>query len=172
MTMRAIAATAATLAIWVSVSIGASERGQAPAAANGKKESVVTRRASGAFDVKMTPQAFSAEGTALGRMSLDKQFHGDLAGSSKGEMLTAGSPASGSAVYVAVEQVSGTLHGRTGSFMLHHTGIMSRGAQQLTISVVPDSGTGELAGLTGTMTIDVTGGKHAYAFEYAITPGH
>jgi hypothetical protein len=164
----AAAAVAAVLATTMGVS---GQRPGEPPAATLTKEAAVTRRASGAFDVKITPQAMTAEGSGLGRMSLDKQFRGDLAATSKGEMLTASTPVKGSAVYVAVEQVTGTLHGRSGSFVLHHTGIMSRGTPQLTITVVPDSGTGELEGLTGTMTITIADGKHTYDFDYMLAPG-
>jgi hypothetical protein len=131
----------------------------------------MTTRATGAFDVKMTPQATEtkAASPALGRMSIDKSFHGDLEGTSQGEMLTAGTDVKGSAGYVAIERVSATLHGRRGTFALQHSGTMTRGAPQLTISVVPDSGTGELAGLAGTMAITVApDGKHSYDFEYTI----
>ena len=133
-------------------------------------ETIVTTRATGTFDVKITPQATDTptEGSPLGRMSIDKQFHGDLEGTSKGEMLTAGTAIKNSAVYVAVERVTGTLHGRTGTFALHHTGIMNRGDQSLTITVVPDSGTGELTGITGTLSIEIANGKHSYVFEYAL----
>src|SRR6266404_2355519 len=119
----------------------------------GQKEKVVTAHASGTFDVKMTPQPADdkAEG-AIGRFTIDKQFHGDLEGTSKGEMLGAGSPAKGSAGYVAMEKVSGTLQGRTGAFVLQHSGTMHKGAQQLSVTVVPASGTGQLSGLAGTMT--------------------
>jgi hypothetical protein len=133
-------------------------------------ETTVTARAVGTFDVKLTPQATDTpgEGSPLGRMTIDKQFHGDLQGTSKGEMLTAMTAIQNSAVYVAVERVTGTLHGKRGTFALHHTGVMNRGAQSLTITVVPDSGTGELTGITGGMTIEISGGKHSYVFEYTL----
>ena len=135
-------------------------------------DTIVTTRATGTFDVKITPQATDTptEGSPLGRMSIDKQFHGDLEGTSKGEMLTAGTAIKNSAVYVAVERVTGTLHGKTGTFALHHTGIMNRGDQSLTITVVPDSGTGELTGITGTLSIEIANGKHSYVFDYALQP--
>jgi hypothetical protein len=127
-------------------------------------------RASGTFEVKLTPQASDdrAEGTPLGRLSIDKQFHGDLEGISKGEMLTAGAVVPGSAGYVAIEQVIGALHGRSGSFVLQHSGTMTRGAPQLSITVVPDSGAGQLVGLSGRMTIEIADGKHSYAVEYTL----
>lgn len=135
-----------------------------------QKLTVNTAHATGTFDVKLAPQP--ADGTAqdptLGRMSIDKQFHGDLEGSSKGQMLTAGTSVKGSAGYVAIERVSGTLHGRSGSFILLHSGTMSRGTPQLKITVVPDSGTDQLAGLTGRLTIKIENGKHFYDFDYAI----
>ena len=124
--------------------------------------------ARGTFEVKLTPQPAECEAPAVGRMSIDKQFHGNLVGSSKGQMLTAGTSVKGSAGYVAIEQVTGTLHGRSGAFVLQHSGTMTRGAPQLIVSVVPDSGTGELAGLTGTLTIAIADGKHSYDFDYAL----
>lgn len=101
-------------------------------------------------------------------MSIDKQFHGDLEATSKGEMLTAGTSVKGSAGYVAIERVSGTLGSRGGTFVLQHTGTMTRGAPQLTITVVPDSGTGQLVGLVGKMGIKIENGKHFYDFEYTL----
>lgn len=124
-------------------------------------------RAAGTFDVKLTPQS-SDQSPMLGRMTIDKQFHGDLEGTSKGEMLTAGTEVKDSAGYVAIERVSAKLHGRAGTFILQHTGTMNRGQPSLSVSVVPDSGTGELKGLTGSMTIDRGGGQHAYVFDYTI----
>ena len=127
-------------------------------------------RASGPFEVKLSPQA--PEDTSalspIGRMLLDKQFHGDLEATSKGQMLAVQSDVEGSAGYVAMEQVSGTLHGRSGTFVLQHSGTMTRGAPQLVITVVPDSGTGQLAGLSGTMTINIADGKHSYDFDYTL----
>ena len=137
-----------------------------------QKEAVVTAHASGTFEVKVTPQASDekTEDASLGRMTIEKQFHGDLEGTSKGQMLTAGTGAKGSSGgYVAIEKVSGTLHGRSGSFVLQHSGTMTRGVPQLLITVVPDSGTGQLAGLAGTMTIKIADGKHSYEFEYTLT---
>ena len=128
----------------------------------------MTKRATGTFEVKLTPlPAYdTSDGTPLGRRSLDKVFVGDLSATSKGEMLSAGTPIKGSAVYVAIERVIGVLGGRKGSFCLHHTGIMNRGAPSLTINVVPDSGTGDLVGLTGSMAIIIADGKHSYEFDY------
>jgi hypothetical protein len=134
-----------------------------------RAEGNVMTRASGTFEVKLSPQAMDDKTDAsLGRMSLDKQFQGDLDATSKGEMLSAGPNVKGSGGYVAIERVGGTLHGRKGSFVLQHSGTMTRGAQQLSISVVPDSGTGQLTGLTGKMNINIVDGKHFYDFEYAL----
>jgi hypothetical protein len=123
--------------------------------------------AAGTFEVTLTPQETNGD-PRLGRFSLDKQFHGDLEGASKGEMLTGDPPAKGSAGYVAMELVNGKLHGRSGSFILQHTGSMDRGKPSLSVTVVPDSGTEELTGLAGTMTIVVADGKHSYRFEYSL----
>jgi hypothetical protein len=125
-------------------------------------------RATGTFDVKLTQQSSDAEdsGTTLGRYALEKQFRGDLDATSEGEMLSAGTQTTGSAGYVAQERVTGTLAGRNGSFVLQHTGVMNRGAPGLTITVVPDSGTGALAGITGTMNIIIEAGKHSYELDY------
>ena len=130
----------------------------------------MTKTARGTFDVKLTPQPQDerSDDAALARMALDKQFHGDLEATSTGQMLTAGTAVKGSAGYVAMELVSGTLNGRGGSFVLQHSGTMTRGEPQLSITVVPDSGTGELVGISGRMTIDIAGGKHSYTFDYTI----
>jgi hypothetical protein len=130
----------------------------------------VTTRASGTFDVKLTPRAPAdpANGAAIGRMSIDKKFHGDLEGTSKGEMLSAGTAVKESAGYVAIEWVSATLGGRSGTFALQHSGTLTRGAPQLTIAVVPDSGTGQLVGLAGKLAIQIADGKHSYDFEYTL----
>ena len=126
--------------------------------------------ASGGFDVKLTPQTTNdkSAGTAIGKYSIDKKFYGDLEGTSKGEMLAVGTAVQGSAGYVAMEQFTGTLNGRSGTFALQHSGTMTRGAQQLSVTVVPDSGTGQLAGLSGQMAIKIDDGKHSYNFEYAL----
>ncbi len=128
-------------------------------------------RASGTFEVTLTPQPGDdyADGAVLGRMTIDKQFHGDLDATSKGQMLTGMTSTKGSAGYVAIERVRGTLSGRRGSFILQHSGTMTRGAPTLAVTVVPDSGTDELTGLSGTMAIDITGGQHSYAFEYTFS---
>ena len=128
------------------------------------------RRASGTFEVKLNPQPADeyADATALARMTLDKEFRGDLEGTSKGQMLSAATPIRNSAGYVAIERVTGTLQGRAGSFILQHSGTMNRGAPTLVVSIVPDSGTGALEGINGTMTIDLSGGKHAYTLDYTL----
>jgi Protein of unknown function (DUF3224) len=125
-------------------------------------------RATGTFEVKMAPLEHSAGDPGLGRMSLDKQYHGELIATAKGEMLTAMTAVNGSAVYVAIERVTGTLGGRSGSFALHHTGIMTRGTPSLSVRIVPDSGTGGLEGLTGTMDILIEGRQHSYVLEYEL----
>lgn len=129
-------------------------------------------RAQGSFEVRMVAlgDADAADGTTLGRMALDKQYAGDLAGSARGTMLSALTAVQGSAGYVAIERVSASLHGRRGSFVLQHGGVMTRGARQLAITVVPDSGSGELAGLAGRMDIQIADGKHYYTFDYEL-PG-
>ena len=132
----------------------------------------MTKNARGPFDVKIGPLDVynKDEGAGLARMSIDKQFHGDLDATSKGEMLAAGSGGKGaSGGYVALERVTGTLQGRSGSFVLQHNATMTRGAPQLNIIVVPDSGTGALSGLSGKMNIIIAdGGKHSYEFDYAL----
>jgi hypothetical protein len=130
----------------------------------------MTTRATGTFEVKLQPlQSYDqTEGTTAARMSIDKSFSGDLAGTSKGEMLIAGTATKGSAGYVAIETVTGTLHGRTGTFMLQHSGTMNRGTPALSVRVVPDSGTGELVGLTGSLNIIIDAGKHSYEFDYTL----
>ena len=126
--------------------------------------------AKGTFEVKLKPQVDESVGDpTVGRMSLDKQFHGDLEATSKGQMLAVQGDVKGSAGYVAMERVIGTLGGKTGSFALQHTGTMNRGEPQLSVTVVPDSGTGELAGLSGKMSITIAEGKHFYELEYAIS---
>lgn len=126
--------------------------------------------AAGSFEVTIAPLAKTdhAGGSTLGRYSLDKVFRGELEATSSGEMLTAGTAVAGSAGYVAIERVEGALGGRKGTFVLQHLGRMARGEQSLTITVVPDSGTGELAGLEGTMHVDIDGKAHFYRVEYTL----
>ncbi len=130
----------------------------------------MTQRASGTFEVKLKPQAADdyADAATLARMTIDKEFRGELEGTSKGQMLSAMTSVKSSAGYVAIERVTGTLSGRTGTFVLQHSGTMTRGVPQLIVSVVPDSGTDGLAGLTGAMSIDISAGKHGYTFDYAL----
>jgi Protein of unknown function (DUF3224) len=123
--------------------------------------------ANGSFDPKIIPQDDKVD-PAISRMLIDKQFHGPLEATSKGTMLAAGTAVKGSAGYVALEVVTGSLNGHTGTFILQHTGTMNRGTPQLSITVVPDSGTGELTGLTGKMNIIIADGKHSYDFEYTL----
>lgn len=134
-----------------------------------KEVSQMTKHISGLFDVKMSPQtATENEEASIGRMLLDKQFHGDLEASSKGQMLAHMTSVKGSAGYVAMEKAVGTLQGRKGSFVLQHSGTMNRGEATLVLTVVPDSGTDELEGLSGSMTITITDGKHYYGFDYSL----
>ncbi|MEJ2415397.1 MAG: DUF3224 domain-containing protein [Exilibacterium sp.] len=126
---------------------------------------------SGKFDVALNPLDFYAtgeDGVNFGRMSIDKTFHGELEASSKGEMLNAMTSTQGSAGYVAIEQVVGSLSGKKGSFVLQHFGTMNKGKDRLILEVVPDSGAGELSGLTGTMSINIESGQHCYEFEYEL----
>jgi Protein of unknown function (DUF3224) len=131
----------------------------------------MSKRASGTFEVKLTPQMPEDKSAGLGRMSIDKKFHGDLQGTSRGEMLAISTSVEGSAGYVAMEVVSGTLNGLTGTFALQHSGTMTRGAPQLMVTVIPDSGTGQLLGLSGRMSIQIDGAKHSYEFDYSLGEG-
>ncbi len=126
-----------------------------------------TTHARGTFDV--APKVISSPDEApLGRMSIDKTFHGDLDASTRGQMLSAMTATKGSAGYVAIELVTGTLAGKTGTFLLQHHGLMNRGVPTISVTVIPDSGTGELVGLSGTLAIIMADGKHGYDFEYSI----
>ena len=130
----------------------------------------MTMLARGSFAVNIIPQPpeDKTEGLTLGRMLIEKKFQGDLEAVGKGQMLTGMTEVKGSGAYVAIEHVTGTLHGRGGSFILHHLGIMERGAPRLSVSVVPDSGTRDLAGIAGTMTIIIAEGKHSYELAYTL----
>lgn len=130
----------------------------------------MSTRAAGPFEVKLgpLPPYDESPGAAIGRRSIDKTFRGDLEATSRGEMLAAMGQVQGSAGYVAMECVHGTLHGRTGTFVLQHSSTMDRGVPLQNVRVVPDSGTGELAGLAGTMTIVIEGGRHSYEFDYTL----
>lgn len=125
-------------------------------------------RARGTFEVKITPRVPDGEPEALGRMSLEKVYRGDLEGTGRGEMLTAMGSVAGSGAYVAVEVVRGTLAGRRGAFALQHRGVMTRGAPDLTVTVVPDSGIEELAGISGRLAIEIRDGKHFYDLDYEL----
>ncbi len=125
--------------------------------------------AAGPFDVKITPQDDNPDDPLLNRVMLDKSYLGDLEAISNGQMLTAGTAVKGSGAYVAIEKVTGVLNGRSGTFILQHTGTMNQGAPQLTITVVPDSGTGDLKGISGKMSITIApDGKHSYDLEYEL----
>ncbi|MBX3356968.1 MAG: DUF3224 domain-containing protein [Phycisphaeraceae bacterium] len=131
----------------------------------------MAEHATGTFDVKLTPmQPDDPAHTLPGRLLIDKRFHGGLNGTSKGQMLAARTAVDGSAGYVALEIVTGTLSGRSGTFVLQHTGTMNRGTPHLVVSVVPDSGTDGFAGLRGSMKIIVEGGRHSYDFDYTMGP--
>ena len=151
--------TLAGLAISVRADAGASESIQ--------KE--VTMTARGTFEVKMTPQPpDDGDGGGFDRLFGDKQFHGELDAVSRGQMLAARTAVEGSAGYVALELVTGKLNGRRGSFVLQHKGTMSKGVYNMNVTVIPDSGTDELVGITGTMTITIEGSKHYYNFAYTL----
>jgi len=133
------------------------------------KEGTVTQVANGPFDVKITPQDDKSDDPLLSRLLLDKQYHGDLDAIGNGQMLTAGTGVKGSGAYVAIEKVSGSLKGRKGTFILQHTGIMTQNKPELSINVVPDSGTGDLTGLSGKMKINIApDGKHSYELQYTL----
>ena len=157
-------------AVWLSCSLTGYAQANSSTSSPSQKGTPVTTHAKGTFDVKITPQTPDCkfEDATMGRMTIDKQFHGDLEGTSKGQMLTAGTAVKGSAGYVAIEKVRGSLRGRAGTFVLQHIGTMTRGAPELSVAVVPDSGTGQLAGISGKMNIIIADGKHSYEFEYTI----
>ena len=160
-------ATRTVVAIAAALCLAAGARAQAPSPSPAPR-GTTSARARGEFDVKMTPGPEDKE-SGFGRMTADKQYHGDLQGTARGEMLSwLSADPKGSGVYVAIERVSGTLRGRRGTFLLHHRGVMTRGAPDLSIAVVPDSGTGQLAGIAGRMDIVIAGGKHSYDFEYTL----
>jgi FlaG/FlaF family flagellin (archaellin) len=147
--------------------LAASAVGQTPTPST--KDTPMTQHATGPFDVKVTHQDENSADPLLARMTLDKQYHGEIEATGQGQMLTAGTAVKGSGAYVAIEKVTGTLKGRTGSFVLQHVGTMTQNVPQLTIIVVPDSGTGQLEGITGKMIITIApGGKHSYDFEYTL----
>ena len=130
----------------------------------------MSMHARGTFEVQITPQPTDSftDATTLGRMTIDKQFSGDLVGTGKGQMLTGMGTVKGSAAYSAIERVTGTMAGRRGSFVLQHTGIMAKGEQSLVITIVPDSGTEGFAGISGTLAIIIDGKQHSYDLEYSL----
>jgi hypothetical protein len=133
-----------------------------------QKGNAVNAHVSGPFDVKLAPETVTPADPSLGRMSIDKVFHGALDATSKGAMLSIGNPSAGAAAYVALETVTGTLDGRAGSFVLMHNATMEKGNGVLNVTVVPGSGTGALAGLAGKMNIRIESGKHFYDFDYTL----
>ena len=141
-----------------------------PATPKGSPTKMTTAR--GTFDIKTYPQKPDnpqEEATGFGRLTSDKQFHGDLDATSQGAMLAYGTGAPGTTgAYVALEKVTGKLNGRTGSFIFQHSGTMGRGAMSMSVTIVPDSGTGELTGITGKMNIIIEGKQHSYVFEYSL----
>jgi hypothetical protein len=153
--------------LWLAVGLAA---GLTAIPAHAQKGATMAKHASGEFEVKIGPQKDEGIGDpTIGRMSIDKVYHGDLEGTGLGQMLTGMAEAvKDSGAYVAIERVRGTLHGRKGSFAVWHAGTMNRGTQALIITVIPDSGTDELAGITGTMTIDIRDGKHFYGIDYTL----
>lgn len=157
--------------VCLSLGLGGAAHPETPAVEARQKGAAVSRQARGTFEVKATPLPKDEKvvGLSVGRLSLDKRFGGDLEGTSKGEMMTAETSVQGSAGYVAIEHVTGTLQGRSGSFILLHQGTMRKGGEfNLTITVVPDSGTGQLTGLAGKMAIVIADGKHSYDFDYTL----
>lgn len=153
------------------LALNSSALAQTTSAREAQKGNVVTTKARGPFDVKVTPAAEGDNAAGgFGRLTLDKQFHGDLDASSAGEMLAAATAVEGSAAYVALERISGTLHGKRGTFFLQHNGTMSRGAAEMVVTVVPDSGTDQLVGLSGKMAVIIAAdGTHSYEFDYIIS---
>ena len=133
-----------------------------------QKDPPMTQHATGTFEVKMMPADDKSEDKSMGRMTIEKEWHGDLEGTSVGQMLTGGDVTKGSAGYVAIEKFTGTVNGRKGSFILQHSATMTRGVGQLTITVVPDSGTDQVRGISGKLIIKIEGGKHYYDFEYSL----
>jgi hypothetical protein len=132
----------------------------------------MTSQAKGTFEIQATrePPYDSADGVVIGRTKFDKQWSGDVEATSVVEMISAGTEVKGSAAYVAMERIRGKVHGKSGSFVVHHTGILDRGAPSLSIRIVPDSGTGELRGISGTIQIDIVEKKHFYTLDYALRP--
>ncbi len=164
-----LARLAGALVLLSVVALPAEAQTAASASAPAQKEATVSSHASGPFDVKVVKQEDPSGDTSVGRFTLDKQYHGDLEASGKGQMLTASTEVKGSGAYVAIERVTGTLKGREGTFALQHMGTMTQNVPQLTINIVPDSGTGQLKGISGKMNIVIAAdGKHSYELEYTL----
>lgn len=158
-----------TFTIGVVVAAFVSIFGSTTAAQQPRTGASMSKHVAGEFDVKVTPQKDEGIGDpSVGRMAIDKVYHGALAGTGLGQMLAGMGGAKDSGAYVAIERVTGTLDGKKGSFAVHHVGVMDRGKQSLVITVVPDSGTEALTGITGTMTIEIKDGKHFYTFDYTL----
>jgi hypothetical protein len=164
--IKPLSAIALLLAVFTQALSGTAHFSTLSAVAKGAPVS----HAKGTFEVKITPQTPDGkfEDATMGRTTIDKQLHGDIEGSSKGQMLTGMTEVKGSAGYVAMEKVTCKLQGRSGTFLLQHTATMDRGVPSLSVTVVPDSGTGELLGITGKFNIIITEGKHSYDFEYTL----
>jgi Protein of unknown function (DUF3224) len=158
-------ATLMTMAL-MSAAFAADSQPADPPQTNGPKEKTFMNEVTGQFDVKVVPVDTGDD--KMGMMSLDKQYHGDLNATGQGRMLTGMTDVKGSAAYVAIERVKGKVKGAEGTFLMHHTGLMSKGTQSLVIRVVPDSGTGDLAGIEGEMHIKIANGKHFYRFEFTL----
>jgi Protein of unknown function (DUF3224) len=161
---------ALTVCLGLASTLGAQTAAPVPAI-QPKKEIRVSALAKGSFEVTLTPltEGNRKDAWAPGRMSIDKQFKGDLEATSQGEMAMTGTEVQGSAGYTAIEKISGKLHGRAGTFLLQHFAVMARGVPgEWIIMVIPDSGTGELKGLAGRLTITITGKQHAYALDYTL----
>ncbi|MEO8030866.1 MAG: DUF3224 domain-containing protein [Gemmatimonadota bacterium] len=161
------------LAAILVLGVAAGLRAQIPASAvpTTRKEGAMTMHATGTFEVKVSPitTADTVDTGGFSRLALDKKFSGDLTGTSLGQMLASGGPKDGSGAYVALERVTGTLNGRTGSFALMHNGTMTPESIEMRISVVPGSGTGELSGIAGTFTLVIEGKTHSWTLEYTIS---
>lgn len=158
------------LVLWLSSTAAAAKDVEQALVQGTSKGTAMSSRASGTFEVKVKPLPNDEKvaGLSVGRMGLEKEWKGDLTGTSKGEMMTIGTSVEGSAGYVAVEQMTVALKGRSGSFALLHQGTMKGGDFNLTITVVPDSGTGQLVGLSGKLAIVIADGKHSYDFDYTL----
>jgi hypothetical protein len=140
---------------------------QTPSPVPTHHEALITAHAKGTFEVSFAPGGKTPDET-ISRLDSAKKFHGDLEGTSKGEMLSTGNPAAGNAAYVAIERVTGTLSGRTGTFALVHIATITQGSPRMAVTVVPGSGTGQLSGILGTFNIITAEGGHSYTFDYTL----